>query len=101
MTTKFGKVVIYHEELPLIKLLDPSIMWFYKVTWHVKYFSTCTQLALSACNISTCTRPMAIKHSKMMTHIDELPPINSHNLLNMCSREPRVKLKTYLHHYNA
>ena len=38
MTTKPGKVVIYHEELPLIKLLDPSIMWFCKVMWHVKYF---------------------------------------------------------------
>ena len=25
MATKFGKVVIYHEELPLIKLLGPSI----------------------------------------------------------------------------
>ena len=101
MASKLAKVVIYHEELPLIKLLDPSITWFCKVTWHVKYFSTCTQLALSTCNISTCTRPMAIKHGKMMTHTDELPPIHSHNPLNMCSRGPRVKLKTYLHHYNA
>ena len=24
MATKLGKVVTYHEELPLIKLLDPS-----------------------------------------------------------------------------
>ena len=38
MATKLGKVVIYLEELPLIKLLDPSITWFCKVTWHVKYF---------------------------------------------------------------
>ena len=32
MVTKLGKVVIYYEELSLIKLLDPSIMWFCKVT---------------------------------------------------------------------
>ena len=38
MATKLGKVVIYLEELPLIKLLDPSITWFCKVTWHVKCF---------------------------------------------------------------
>ena len=50
---------------------------------------------------STCTRPMAIKHGKMMTHLDGLPPINSHNPLDMCSRESRDKLKTYLHHHNA
>ena len=38
MVTKLGRVVIYHEELPLIKLLDPSITWFCKVTGHAKYF---------------------------------------------------------------
>ena len=38
LATKLGKVVIYHEELLLIKLLDPSITCLYKVTWHVKYF---------------------------------------------------------------
>ena len=47
--------------------------------------------------IPTCTRPMAIKHGKMETHLDGLPPINP---LNMCSRESCNKLKTYLHHYN-
>ena len=38
MAIKLGKVVVYHEELPLINLLDPSKTWFCKVTWHVKYF---------------------------------------------------------------
>ena len=32
MPFKLGKVVIYHEELALIKLLDPSITWFCKLT---------------------------------------------------------------------
>ena len=44
---------------------------------------------------------MAIKHGKMVTRLDELLPINSHNPLNMCSQESRGKLKTYLHHQNA
>ena len=38
MTTKLGKVVIYHEELLLVKLLDPSIWLVCKVTCHAKYF---------------------------------------------------------------
>ena len=80
MATKLGKVVICHEELPLIKLLDPSIMWFCKVTWHVKYFIS------------------PLKYGKMVTHLDGLSHINSHNPLNMYSRESRDKLKTYLHH---
>ena len=32
MATKVGKV----GDMPLIKLLDPSIMWFCKFKWHVK-----------------------------------------------------------------
>ena len=32
MAIKLGKVVIYHEELPIRKLLDPSITWLYKFT---------------------------------------------------------------------
>ena len=38
MTTKLDEAVICHEELPLIKLFDPSITWFCKVMWHVQYF---------------------------------------------------------------
>ena len=30
---------------------------------------------------------MATKHGKVVTHQEGLPPINLHNLLNMCSRE--------------
>ena len=28
MATNLGKVAAYNEELPLIKLLDPSVIWF-------------------------------------------------------------------------
>ena len=38
MTTKFSKVVTYLEELPHIKLLDPTFMWFCVVTLCIKYF---------------------------------------------------------------
>ena len=90
MATKLGRVVIYLEELPLIKLLDPLITGFIR---------SCDMLNIL---YSTCTRPMAIKHGKMLVHLDGLPPINSHNPLNMCSREcSRDKLKTYLYQQNA
>ena len=36
---------------------------------------------------------MAIKHGKMVTHCDVLPTINSHNPLNMCSREVTSQIK--------
>ena len=75
MASKLGKVVINHKVLPLLKLLDPSITWFCKVTWHVN----------SLCLHSTCT--MATKHGKMVTYRYGLSPINSHNPLNMFSRE--------------
>ena len=53
MTIKLGKVVAYHEELPLMKLLDPSVILFCKVTLHIKYFIF---------SLATCTRPRATKH---------------------------------------
>ena len=37
MTNKLGKVATYHEELPLIKLLCPSITYFCEVMLHIKY----------------------------------------------------------------
>ena len=37
MVTKFGGVVTYHEELPLLKLYGPSITWFCEVTRKIKY----------------------------------------------------------------
>ena len=38
MTTKLGNVVTYHAELPLRVLLNLSNMWFFEVTWHIRYF---------------------------------------------------------------
>ena len=35
--------------------------------------------------ISICIRPIATKHGKIMTHREGLPPIDSHNPLNMFS----------------
>ena len=50
-------------------------------------------------HISTCTRPIAPKHGKVVTHRAGLPIINSHNPLNKYSREVTCdKLKTYLHY---
>ena len=37
MVTKLGRVVTYHEELPLLKLHDSSTTWFCEVTWQIKY----------------------------------------------------------------
>ena len=63
MATKLGKVVTYHEELPLIKLLHPSIMWIFENMQHIKCFIS----------------PLAP---------DQWPQnINSRNPLNMCSGE--------------
>ena len=40
MTTKSNRVLTYNEELPTIKLDDPSITWFFEVTRGNKdYFS--------------------------------------------------------------
>ena len=36
MSTKFGRVVTYNEELPLTKLHDPSITWVCEVTVQTK-----------------------------------------------------------------
>ena len=41
---------------------------------------------------------MAIKHGKVVTYHDGLPPTNSHESLKRWSRD---KLKTYLHYQNA
>ena len=52
MATKFGKVVTYNMVLSLIKLRDSSIVF---VNSRDKLFY-----------ISTCTRPMATKHGKVV-----------------------------------
>ena len=38
LAIKFGRVVIYTEELPLTKLHDPPMTCFCEVTWEIKYF---------------------------------------------------------------
>lgn len=37
MTTKYGRVVIYNEDLPLIKSHDPTIICSFEFTWQIKY----------------------------------------------------------------
>ena len=39
---------------------------------------------------------MTTKHSKIVTQRDDLPPINSHNPLNMCSRETTPHIKNII-----
>ena len=31
MATKLGNLVAYHEELPVIKLRDPLVTWFFEL----------------------------------------------------------------------
>ena len=59
MVTRLGKVLIYNEQIPLIKLLNPSVNWL-------------------------CTRPITNKHGKVVTDHEKLPPINSRKPLNIC-----------------
>ena len=45
---------------------------------------------------------MTTKHVKMVAYSDRFPPIDSHNSLNMCSREVTWQIKNiYLHNQNA
>ena len=45
---------------------------------------------------------MAIKHGSIVTYLDGLQPINSHNPLKCVHERSHEKLKTlYLHHHNA
>ena len=52
MGTKLGKVVTYHEELPLISYVIPQSRGFERSQDVLDLY------------ISTCTRPMAPKHGK-------------------------------------
>lgn len=38
MATKLCSVVTYNEALPLIKLYDPSIMWFSEFMSQIEYY---------------------------------------------------------------
>ena len=39
MATKLGQVVIYHEMLHLIKLLDPLVTYLCEATWHISTYT--------------------------------------------------------------
>ena len=84
MATKLGKLVTYHKELPLIKILDPSILWFFGVMWHIKY------------SISPLAIDQATKYRKVVTQCEEFPPINSYNHLNMCLWEVTWQIKNII-----
>ena len=60
MATRLGKVVIYHEELPLIKLLDPQSRDFVRS----RYIRNTLYLHL----------PIASKYGKVVTDREKLSP---------------------------
>ena len=62
MTTKFGRVLTYHEGLPSLKSHDPLIMWFCEITQQT---------------ISTTTMPMATELGRVVTSLDGLLTIKS------------------------
>ena len=82
MATKPDNVVAYHEEHPLKKLNYTSFTWFCEVKWHNQIL-----------NIPTWTKPIIPKHRKVVTLCEGLPPVNSHNHLNMCSHEVTWQIK--------
>ena len=90
MATNFSKVVTYHEELPLIELIDPSITWFFEFTWLMKYLIS-----------PNCYRPVTTNCSKMLTHYKGIPPVNSYNSLSMCLREVTWQIKSISPHHSA
>ena len=101
MTTKLGRLVIYYEELLLIKPHDSLIMWSSKITWQTKTvispLSPCLATNLDwmvtycfdingrllaiksyepliawSCKISTTTVDMAIKLGTMVIYLEGL-----------------------------
>ena len=90
MAEKLGRVVKFNEELPLIKLDHHLITCFLRSRDKLNIY------------ISIYTLWMATNHGKVVTYYEGLPPINSHNPLNMWSleREHTWQLKTYLRYRN-
>ena len=81
MATKLDRAVLYHKELLIIKLHDPSITWCCKVWGKSNFY------------VSTCYRSMVPNHGKVVTYCEGLPPTNSHKLLNMWSRNITGQIK--------
>ena len=79
---KLGRVVTYHEKLLLLKLLDPLIMGFCEVTWLINYF-------ISPIALDQWLPNMVIWWFTKRG----VRPINSHNPLNMSSREITEQIK--------
>ena len=46
--------------------------------------------------ISTCTRPMAVKHDKVVIHYEGCPTITSHNPLYICLQEVTWQIKNII-----
>ena len=63
-------------------MLPPSSLWGY-TTYQILY-------------ISACTRPMATKNGKVVTHSERLLPINSYNHLNMFLQEVTWQIKNII-----
>ena len=62
MATKLGRVVNYHEGLPLMELLNPLFAWPCKITWQTK-------------NIYTPRVLMVTKLGRVVTYHEGLPPM--------------------------
>ena len=83
MGTKLGKVVTYHEELPLISYVIPQSRGFVRSPDVLNLY------------ISTSTRPMATKHGKRGGDSPwGASNQNSYYPLNICSWEVTQKIKT-------
>ena len=68
MATKLGRIVTFHEGIPLRKSHDPLTTWSCEITWQTK-------------NIFTTTKPMATKLGSVMTYLEGLLPIKSYDFL--------------------
>ena len=77
MAPKISRVVTYNEELHLplnhVVVRGRVTIWIF--------------------HISTCTRPIATKHGKVVIYQEGHPPINLHNTLNMRSRDVKWQIK--------
>ena len=66
IATKYGKVVNYREGLQQVESHDPLITCFCEVTWQIE-------------NMSTSTMLLTTKLVSVVTSIEELPLVKSHN----------------------
>ena len=129
MVTKLGRMLTDHKGLQPIKSHDPLITWSCEITWQIEIISLLLQYLwppnlarrwhsrkCSWCfnhvlfvghvtwhilYISTSVRQMTIKHGKVVTFHEVLPPINSHKSLNISSQEVTRKTENIFLHYHS